>query len=60
LKQVVGIGVKTAEHFIDKGITSIINDLKYRMKNTEIEFNDKILSGLKYHKLFLLTFQKLK
>jgi DNA polymerase beta len=48
LEEIVGIGRAHALELYDKGITSI-EILKEKIKNKEIEVNDKILLGLKYY-----------
>ena len=51
LESIVGIGKSLARKFYDAGITSI-KDLKKKIKSGEIEVNDKILLGIKYHGKF--------
>ena len=48
LEEIVGIGRAHALDLYKQGIHSI-KDLKEKIKNKEIEVNDKILLGLKYH-----------
>jgi DNA polymerase/3'-5' exonuclease PolX len=48
LESVIGIGHAIAVDLYDKGIKSV-KDLKKKYKKGEIELNDKILLGLKYH-----------
>ena len=48
LEEIVGVGRAKAIEFVDKGITSV-EILKDKIKNKEIEVNDKILLGLKYY-----------
>jgi DNA polymerase/3'-5' exonuclease PolX len=48
LEEIVGIGRAKALELVDKGITSV-EMLKEKIKNKEIEVNDKILLGLKYY-----------
>jgi DNA polymerase/3'-5' exonuclease PolX len=48
LEEIVGIGRAHALELYDKGITSV-EMLKEKIKNKEIEVNDKILLGLKYY-----------
>jgi len=48
LEEIVGIGRAHAIELYDMGITSI-KILKEKIKNKEIEVNDKILLGLKYY-----------
>ena len=52
LKKIIGIGNTIAINFIKKGILSI-TDLETKIKNKEIEVNDKIKLGLKYHNKFI-------
>lgn len=49
LSQVINIGPKVAKQLIDKYNIKSVDDLKKRIKSKEIEVNDKILIGLKYH-----------
>ena len=51
LEKVIGIGQKTANDFVKKGIKSV-NDLKKQVKNGIIQVNDEIKVGLKYHKKY--------
>lgn len=48
LEEIIGVGRAKALEFVDKGITSV-DILKEKIKNKEIEVNDKILLGLKYY-----------
>jgi DNA polymerase beta len=48
LEEIVGIGRAKALELVDRGITSV-EILKEKIKNKEIEVNDKILLGLKYY-----------
>jgi DNA polymerase/3'-5' exonuclease PolX len=48
LEELVGVGRAKALEFYDKGITSV-DELKEKIKNKEIEVNDKVLLGLKYY-----------
>ena len=48
LEEIIGVGRAKALEFYDKGITSV-DELKDKIKNKEIEVNDKILLGLKYY-----------
>ena len=48
LEEIIGVGRAKALEFVDMGITSV-NILKEKIKNKEIEVNDKILLGLKYY-----------
>ncbi len=48
LEEIVGIGRAKALELVEKGITSV-EILKEKIKNKEIEVNDKILLGLKYY-----------
>lgn len=48
LEQIIGIGRKTAIKFASTGIKSI-KDLKKKIDDGEIEVNDEIKLGLKYH-----------
>ena len=51
LEEIVGIGRANAIDLYEKGITSI-KLLKIAIKNKEIEVNDKIKLGLKYHGVY--------
>ena len=51
LMQIVGVGRSNALDFYKKGITSI-KDLKKKIKSNEIEVNEKITLGIKYHGKF--------
>ena len=51
LETIVGIGHITALELINKGITSI-KDLKIKVKNNELDVNDKIKLGIKYYGKF--------
>ena len=46
LEEIIGVGRAKALELVDKGITSV-DELKEKIKNKEIEVNDKILLGLK-------------
>ena len=48
LEEIVGIGRSKALELVEKGIISV-EILKEKIKNKEIEVNDKILLGLKYY-----------
>jgi DNA polymerase beta len=48
LEEIIGVGRAKALEFVDKGITNV-EILKEKIKNKEIEVNDKILLGLKYY-----------
>lgn len=48
LEEIIGVGRSKALEFVDKGITSV-DILKEKIKNKEIEVNDKIILGLKYY-----------
>jgi DNA polymerase beta len=48
LEEIIGVGRAKALEFVDMGITSV-DILKEKIKNKEIEVNDKILLGLKYY-----------
>lgn len=48
LEEIIGVGRAKALEFVDMGITSV-EILKEKIKNKEIEVNDKILLGLKYY-----------
>lgn len=48
LEEIIGVGRAKALEFIEQGITSV-DILKEKIKNKEIEVNDKILLGLKYY-----------
>jgi DNA polymerase beta len=54
LEEVVGIGRAHALELYEQGITSI-EMLKQKIKNKEIEVNDKILLGLKYHGVYKIN-----
>ena len=49
LSEVINIGSKVAKQFIEKYDIKSVNELKSRIKKGEIEVNDKIKMGLKYH-----------
>lgn len=51
LESIVGIGRAHALELYEQGIVSV-NMLKDKIKNKEIEVNDKILLGLKYHGVY--------
>ena len=51
LEEIVGIGRSNAIDLYDKGIKGI-NSLKIAIKNKEIDVNDKIKLGLKYHGVY--------
>ena len=48
LEEIIGVGRAKALEFVEKGITSV-EILVEKIKNKEIEVNDKILLGLKYY-----------
>ncbi len=48
LEEIIGVGRAKALEFVETGITSV-EILKEKIKNNEIEVNDKILLGLKYY-----------
>jgi DNA polymerase/3'-5' exonuclease PolX len=48
LEEIIGVGRAKALEFVEQGITTV-NELKEKIKNNEIEVNDKILLGLKYY-----------
>jgi DNA polymerase/3'-5' exonuclease PolX len=48
LEEIIGVGRAKALDLVDKGITNV-DELKQKIKNNEIEVNDKILLGLKYY-----------
>lgn len=48
LEEIIGVGRAKALEFYEKGITSV-EILKDKIKNKEIEVNDKVLLGLKYY-----------
>ena len=48
LEEIIGVGRAKALEFVEKGITSV-EILKEKIKNKEIEVNDKIILGLKYY-----------
>ena len=54
LEQIVGVGRAKALEFYENGITSI-EILKSKIKNKEIEVNDKVLLGLKYHGVYKMN-----
>lgn len=54
LEEVVGIGRAHALELYDKGITSV-DILKEKIKNKEIQVNDKILLGLKYYGKYMMN-----
>jgi DNA polymerase/3'-5' exonuclease PolX len=51
LEEIVGVGRSNALDFYEQGITSV-KILKQKIKKKEIEVNDKIILGLKYHGVF--------
>ena len=51
LESIVGVGRTNALKFIKMGIKSV-NDLKNKIKNKEIEVNEKIMLGIKYYGVF--------
>ena len=51
LEQLVGVGRTNALNFYEKGIKSV-DELKKAIKNKQIQVNDKVLLGLKYHKVY--------
>ena len=48
LEEIIGVGKAKALEFYEEGITSV-EILKEKIKNKEIDVNDKILLGLKYY-----------
>jgi DNA polymerase/3'-5' exonuclease PolX len=54
LEEIVGVGRAKALDFYENGITSI-KILKNKIKNKEIEVNDKVLLGLKYHGVYKMN-----
>jgi len=54
LENVIGIGKVNATEYYNKGITSV-KILKEKIKNKEIEVNDKIKLGLKYHGKYMMN-----
>ncbi len=54
LEEIVGIGRAHAVELYDQGITTI-KMLKEKINKKEIEVNDKILLGLKYHGVYKLN-----
>jgi len=54
LEEIVGIGRAKALEFFKQGITTI-KILKDKIKKKEIEVNDKILLGLKYHGVYKMN-----
>lgn len=54
LENVIGIGKVNATDFYDMGITSV-KMLKEKIKNKDIEVNDKIKLGLKYHGKYMMN-----
>jgi DNA polymerase/3'-5' exonuclease PolX len=51
LEQIIGVGRVNALNFYEKGITNI-KKLKQAIKDKKIIVNDKVLLGLKYHKVY--------
>ena len=51
LEEIIGVGHAKAKEFYEQGITSI-KMLRSKIKKKEIEVNDKVLLGLKYHGVF--------
>lgn len=54
LEKIVGVGRAKALELYEKGITSI-KQLKDKIKKKEIEVNDKVLLGLKYHGVYKMN-----
>lgn len=54
LENVIGIGKVNATEYYNNGITSV-KILKEKIKNKEIEVNDKIKLGLKYHGKYMMN-----
>lgn len=52
LQQVINIGRSHAVELVDKYKVKSVDDLKKKHKKGEIELNDKILLGLKYHGVY--------
>jgi DNA polymerase beta len=48
LEEIIGVGRAKALEFVEQGINNV-DELKQKIKNKEIEVNDKILLGLKYY-----------
>lgn len=51
LESIVGVGRTTANKLLESGVKSVA-DLKKKIKNGEIEVNEKILLGVKYYGKF--------
>jgi DNA polymerase/3'-5' exonuclease PolX len=51
LEEIVGVGHTKALEFYNQGITSV-KILKKKIKKKEVEVNDKVLLGLKYHGVY--------
>ena len=51
LEEIVGVGHAKALEFYNQGITSV-KILKNKIKKKEIEVNDKVILGLKYHGVY--------
>ena len=51
LEEIIGVGYAKALELYNQGITSV-KMLKSKIKKKEIEVNDKVLLGLKYHGVF--------
>jgi len=51
LEEIIGVGHAKAKELYEQGITSI-KMLRSKIKKKEIEVNDKVLLGLKYHGVF--------
>ena len=51
LEQIIGVGRSKALEFYNEGITNV-KTLKKKIKNKEIEVNDKVILGLKYHGVY--------
>jgi DNA polymerase/3'-5' exonuclease PolX len=59
LEEIIGVGRAKALDFYEKGITSV-EVLKDKIKNKEIEVNDKILLGLKYYGKYKMNIPRIE
>jgi DNA polymerase/3'-5' exonuclease PolX len=52
LQEIIGVGRSNAIDFMDNHDVTSVKDLQKKYKKGEIELNDKILLGLKYHNVY--------